>query len=184
LSRARLAAVLCGVLLLSGCGWTKSWFGSIEASAPAPVAACPDTIILRPLAQTAVFAPGAAKQPLGVAFYGVLSDVGGKCDVGPDALRARLDIVVVAERGPAAGRADTVDLQYFVAVTGPGDTILSKRSFPVRIQIPGDARRAGVSDHIEETIALGGRASSELSIVVGFQQTPEVVDFYRKFRGR
>jgi hypothetical protein len=176
-------AALCAVALLSGCSWTRSWFSSSEESASAPPAACPNTIILRPLAQTAVFAPGAAKQPLGVAFYGILSDVGAKCDIGPEAVRAKLD-VVIGERGPAAGRADTVDLQYFVAVTGPDQAILSKRSLPVRVQIPGDARRAGVSDHIEETVALAGRSTNDLSIVIGFQQGPDVVDFYRHFRGR
>ena len=131
-----------------------------------------------------MFAPGAAKQPLGVAFYGILSDVGAKCDIGPDAVRARLDVVVIGERGPAAGKADSLDLQYFVAVTGPDNAVLSKRSFPVHITLPGDARRAGVSDHIEETIALAGRSTNDLSIVLGFQQNPEIVEFYRHFRGR
>ena len=184
MSRTRLAVAMCACAGLSSCGWTSSWFSSSSGPSAAPVASCPNTIILRPLAQTAVFAPGAARQPLGVAFYGILSDVGAKCDVAGDAVRAKLEIVVIGERGPAAGRADSVDLQYFVAVTGPGDTVLSKRSYPVHIAIPGDARRSGVNDHIEETIALGGRSTADLSIIVGFQQSPEIVDFYRHFRGR
>ena len=39
-------------------------------------------------------------------------------------------------------------------------------------------------DHIEETIPLAGRPASAVSIVLGFQQGPEVVDYYRHFRGR
>jgi hypothetical protein len=54
----------------------------------------------------------------------------------------------------------------------------------VRISIPATARRAGVTDRIEETIALSGRPPGQLNIVVGFQQNPEVVEFYRNFRGR
>ena len=69
-------------------------------------------------------------------------------------------------------------------MTGPDQTILSKRTLPVHIDIPADARRAGVTDHIEETIPPGGRPASELNIMLGFQQGPEVVDFYRHFRGR
>jgi len=178
--RAPAMLVLAGLAVLSGCGW----FSSSSAPQAPPAAPCPSAAVLRPLAQTAVFAPRAARQPMGVAFYGILSDVSAKCDRGPDAIRAALDVIVIGERGPAAGKADSVDLQYFVAVTGADQAVLSKRSFAVHIAIPADARRSGVTDHIEEIIPLGGRASGDLSIVVGFQQGPEVVDFYKHFRGR
>ena len=99
-------------------------------------------------------------------------------------MRASLDVVVVGERGPAAAKVDSVELQYFVAVTGADQSILSKRSFPLRITIPPEAKRAGVTDHIEEMIPLAGRAPGDLSIVLGFQQSPEIVDYYQHFRGR
>jgi hypothetical protein len=180
--RVLVGVMLSGPAALSGCSWVSPWFSSAPASAPA--ASCPSAVILRPLAQTAIFAPGAAHQPMGVGFYGILSDVEAKCERVGEAVRAALDVVVVAERGPASGKAQELDMQYFVAVTGPDQAILSKRSFPVHIAIAGDARRSGVTDHIEETIPLGGRPPGELSIVIGFQQSPEIVDFYRHFRGR
>jgi hypothetical protein len=184
--RARRALILVGLAALSGCSWVSSPFGWFSSSGPAgpPPASCPTTTVLRPLAQTAVFAPGAARQPMGVAFYGILSDVTAKCDRAGDALNTALDVVLIGERGPAGGKADGIDLQYFVAVTGSDQAVLNKRSFAVHITIPADAKRAGVTDHIEQTIPLGGRPVSELSIVLGFQQSPEVVDFYRHFRGR
>jgi hypothetical protein len=176
---AGFAAMLFALVALSACGWFAS-----SAESGAPAASCPSASILRPLAQTAAFAPGAARQPISVAFYGILSDVEAKCERAGGAVRASLDVVIVGERGPAAGKADSLDVQYFVAVTGPDQAILSKRSFPVRIAIAADARRAGVTDHVEETIPLGGRSPGELTIVLGFQQTPEIVEFYRNFRGR
>ncbi|HEX6441174.1 MAG TPA: hypothetical protein VF007_03240 [Stellaceae bacterium] len=176
-ARALVAAI--ALALLSGCGL----FGSSSAKDEKSAATCPAAAILRPLAQTAVFAPGAKPQPMGVAFYGVLSEVNAQCERAGDAVRASLDVVVVGERG-AAAKGDAVDLQYFVAVTGADQSILSKRSFPVQITIPPGTRRAGVTDHIEETIPLGGRPASELNIVLGFQQGPEVVEFYKQFRGR
>jgi hypothetical protein len=178
-----VALALFGVAALAGCGTVTSLFSSSEPSGPPP-ASCPSAVILRPLAQTAVFAPGAAHQPVGVAFYGILSDASAKCDPAGGGLRASLDVVIIGERGPAAGKGDGVDLQYFVAVTGPDQVILSKRSFALHIAIPANARRAGVTDHIEEMIPLAGRSVSDLSIVLGFQQSPEVVDFYKHFRGR
>jgi hypothetical protein len=169
-------------MLLSGCGW----FSSDEPEKRVMVAptACPTTAILRPLSQTAIFAPGQSRQQAGVAFYGLLSEVDAKCEPAGGAVRLKLDTVVVGERGPAAGTAGAVDLWYFVAVTGPDQAILSKRLFPVHIAIPVDSKRAGVTDLIVEIIPLGGRPAGDLNIAIGFQQPPEVVEFYRRFRGR
>ncbi len=174
---AARSAVLMGVLAISGCGWLGS------SSASKPTEACPSTVILRPLANTAVFGPAPERRPDNVAFYGLLSEADAKCVYSGDSVRLVLDIVVVAERGPAA-KADSADFQYFVAVTGPDQAILSKKPFPVRIVFDTPQKRSGVTDHIEETIALGGRQAADLNILVGFQQSPEVVDFYKKFRGR
>ena len=186
----RLTLALVIVVLsssLAGCGWVSSpvgWFSSSSAPSGPPPASCPNATILRPLAQTAVFAPGGQRQPMGVAFYGILSEVNAKCEVAGGVVRAALDVVVIGERGPAVGKADAVDLQYFVAVTAADQSVLGKHSYTVRIPIPADARRAGITDHIEQTIPLGAHSPGDLSIALGFQQSPEVVDFYRHFRGR
>jgi hypothetical protein len=168
---------LVGVLALTGC----SWFSS--SPSPKSADACPSAVVLRPLSNTAVFGPAAERRPDNVAFYGILSEAEAKCEVGRGAMKLDLDTIIVAERGPAS-KGDVVDLPYFVAVTGPDQSIISKWPFAVRIAFDGTQRRAGVSDHIEETVSLEGRKPSDLNIVLGFQQSPEVVDFYRHFRGR
>ena len=144
----------------------------------------PDRGDSRPLSQTAVFAPGASRQPTAIAFYGILSDVESKCTRSGDAVRVALDTVIVGERGPAAGAASSVDLQYFIAATGTDETILSKRTLPVQIAIPAGTRRAGITDRVEEWVSLGGRSPADVKVVLGFQQSPEVVQFYKNFRGR
>ena len=140
-------------------------------------------MILRPLANNAVFGSAPERRPDNVAFYGLLSEADLKCEYSGDAMRVMLDVVVVGERGPAA-KADSVDFQYFVAVTGPDPSILGKKEFPVRIVFDTPQKRACVTDHIEETIPLGGRKGTDLTLDLGFQQSPEVVDFYKHFRGR
>jgi hypothetical protein len=179
-------AALFGLVVLSGCSWAAGWFGSSEPPARPIVEpnACPTAAILRPLAQTAIFAPGQPPQAAGLAFSGLLSEVDSSCDRAGDAVRLKLDTVVVGERGPAAGPAGAVDLWYFVAVTGPDQTILSKRLFPVHIEIPPNAKRAGVSDHVEETIPLGGRRPGDLAVVLGFQQSGEAAEYYRHYPRR
>ena len=139
--------------------------------------------MLRPLANTAVFASVPERRPEDVAFYGLLSEANLKCKYTGDAVQLDLDAVIVGERGPAA-RGDSVDLAYFVAVTAPDQTILSKKPFTVHIAFEPNQKRSGVTDHIEETIPLGGRKGADLNVVLGFQQSPEVVEFYRRFRGR
>jgi len=130
-----------------------------------------------------MFAPGPSHGPDKVAFWGILSDVDSKCEIAGDTLHVRLDVVLVGERGPAAS-GDAVDLNYFVAVTGPDQSILSKSPFAVRIAFSGNNKRAGVTDHIEEAVPLAGHSVADLNIVVGFQQSPEAIDFYKHFRGR
>jgi hypothetical protein len=180
---ARAAAVrglpvgfLAALLALSGC----SWFSS---SSSTPPAACPNAVILRSLANTAVFAPGAAPSPDNVRFYGLLSEVDRSCEAAGDAMRVTLDVIVIGQRGPGA-KSDAVDLTYFVAVTGPDQQIISKKPFAVHIAFDPDQIRSGVTDHIVETIPLAGRRASDINLVLGFQQPPEVVDFYRHYRGR
>jgi hypothetical protein len=180
LARAAAGAALLALLGLSGCGWFS---GSSSSSKSASADACPSAVVLRPLANTAVFAPGPERRPENVAFYGLLSEADLKCKYTGDAMRIDLDAVIVGERGPS-GKGDTVELPYFVAVTAPDQTILSKRPFAVRIAFEANQKRAGVTDHIEETIPLDGRKGADLNVVLGFQQSPEVVEFYKRFRGR
>jgi hypothetical protein len=184
-SGARVVLALSGLAALSGglsgCGWFSA---SSSEPAASSAAACPTVAILRALSQTAVFAPGAVRQPTGVAFYGVLSDVESTCAQSGDAVLVKLDAVIIGERGPASGAATSVDLQYFVAATGPDETILSKRTLPVQIAIPAGTRRAGITDRVEEWVSLGGRSPGEVRVVLGFQQSPEIVQFYKNFRGR
>jgi hypothetical protein len=139
---------------------------------------------LRPLSNNAVFGSAPERRPDNVAFYGLLSEADLKCDYNPGAVRISLDTIVIGERGPAA-KGDAVNFQYFVAVTRPDQSIISKKPFAVSIAFDPTQKRAGVTDHIEETIPLGGgEKGSDLNVLIGFQQSPEVVDFYKHFRGR
>jgi hypothetical protein len=139
--------------------------------------------VLRPLSNTAAFGAAPERRPENVAFYGLLSEADLKCEYSVGAVKVALDAIIVGERGPAT-KGDVVDFPYFVAVTGPDQSIISKRPFTVRIVFDGTQKRAGVTDHIEQTIPLDGRKGSDLNILLGFQQNPEVVDFYKHFRGR
>jgi hypothetical protein len=175
-SRAARIAAVFGLVAVSGC----SLFSS---SSSKPAQTCPSAVILRPLANTAVFGPAPERRPENVAFYGLLSEVDRTCEYSSDAVHITLDVIVIGQRGPA-GKGDAVDLTYFVAATGPNRQIISKNTFTVHVVFEPDQVRSGVTDHIEETIPLGGHKGTDLNVVLGFQQGPDVVDFYKHFRGR
>jgi hypothetical protein len=177
--RPALGAALLGILALSGCGSSSSSSSSSSKQAEG----CPSAVVLRPLSNTAVFGSAPERRPDNVAFYGLLSEAALKCDYSGGNVKIALDAVIVGERGPAS-KGDVVDLPYFVAVTGPDQSIISKRPFAIRIVFEDAQKRAGVTDHVEETIPLDGRKASDLNVLLGFQQNPEVVDFYKHFRGR
>jgi hypothetical protein len=183
--RFRGAAALLLALALAGvasCSWVP--FVGNKAPEAAAAAACPVAVVLRPLANTAVFTQsGGDLKPLGVTWYGIFSDTSATCNLGGDTLRASLDNIIVAERGPAA-RGNDVDFQYFVALTTGNQTILAKKSFAVHVSVPDRAKRGGVSDHVEVAFATGGRPLSDLAIQVGFQESPDAIEFYKHFRGR
>jgi hypothetical protein len=175
---AVLAAALSTLATLTGCGHLP--FSKSDESA----AACPAAVVLKPISQAATFNTAEmGARPTDVMYYGILSEVDAKCSTSGDTLQASLDVILAAERGPAT-KGDSVDFTYFIAVVGPGDQILGKKTYGIRINVPQTSKRAGVTDHIDASIPLGGQAPGALRIVAGFQQTPQVVDFYQHFRGR
>jgi hypothetical protein len=175
---ALLAAFVLAVL--ASCSWVP--FIGKKSEAPA-APACPVAVILHPLANTAVFSASGEVKPLNVAWYGIFSDISATCKVSGDTLHAALDNIIVAERGPAT-RGNDVDFNYFVALTGSDQAILGKKSFAVHVSVPATAKRGGVNDHVEVAFATGGRPLSDLNITVGFEESPQAIEFYKNFRGR
>jgi hypothetical protein len=178
--RAVAASTIAAVVLLSACSWIP-FVG--KKSEPASAPACPVAAILRPLANTVVFGPGAEQKPIYVAWNGLFSDISANCRLDGDTLHASLDDVIVAERGPG-GRGNDVDFDYFVALTATDQTILGKKVFSVHVTVPPDGKRSGVNDHVEVAFSTGGRPLSDLNLMVGFQLTPDAVKFYKNYRAR
>jgi hypothetical protein len=180
MKRTFLRAGMAVALVLALTGFNP--FGLFGKSKPAE-RTCPAAVILRPLANTALFAPGAAPRPENVAFYGLIDEVDSRCEALQGAVRMHLKVYVIAQRGPAA-RGNTATFTYFVATTAPGEKILQKQPLTVSVTLPPNKLRAGVTDTFEEVLPLAGYAASALTVDLGFQQSPEVVTFYHHFRGR
>jgi hypothetical protein len=178
---ALAAAAAVSLCLVSACSWIP--FVGSKSEAPPAAPACPVTAVLKPVANTVAFAPGADRKPIYVAWYGLFSDISSSCTLTGATLHAALDNVIVAERGPAA-RDNDVNLNYFVALTGPDQAILGKKTFSVHLTVPPAEKRAAVNDHVEVAFNTGGRPIADLTIMVGMQSPPEIVDFYKHYPSR
>jgi hypothetical protein len=176
-----VAGAVAALTLLSAC--SGGWNPFAKKAEPGAAPACPVAAILRPLANTVMFGPGAEQKPLYVAWSGILSDSTATCRLDGGTLHASLDNVIIGERGPA-GRSNDTDFNYFVALTASDQTILGKKLFSVHLTVAPDAKRAGVTDHVEVAFSTDGRPLSDLNIMVGFQLTPDAVQFYKNYRGR
>jgi hypothetical protein len=180
------AALLAALAILALASCSLMPFGGKKGDNQ-PAAACPVAVILKPLANTAIFRPGAGAdpKPVDVAFFGIYSDVSANCQPAGDALRVSLDSVIAAERGSASAQGGgDVDLGYFVSLTAGDQTVLGKKSFGVRVSIPDRAKRGGVNDHVEIVFPTGGRPISDLQITAGFVQSQQAIQFYKNYRGR
>src|SRR5262249_36218936 len=156
-----------------GCG--------LFSSAPEkPGQACPSAVILRPLANTAIFAAGPGRRPENVAFYGLLSDAESSCSGAGQSVLMKLDVIVIGQRGPAS-RGDSVASDSLAAAPPPEQPIPKKKPSGGPIGFKPTQTRAGVTDHIETATPPAGHAPADLTLDVGFQQPPDVVDFYKRF---
>ncbi len=98
-----------------------------------------------------------------------------------DPIRANLEIDFGFGRGPAAaGREHTYT--YWVAVTRRNQSVIHKEFFPIEVRFDRDEERTFVRETIDEIVIP--RASSTVSgnnfeIIVGFELTPEQLEFNR-----
>lgn len=144
---------------------------------------CPRLAILDDLNRVTKFREGPGRDLTDVAYTARLTKADGFCTAEKSGVKVEMKVSVVVERGPAA-TGNAVDLQYFVAIADANRRVLAKEVFPTRIPFDGNQRLAGSSEEIEERIPLPrGADPSDYSIVVGFQLTPDEIEYNRQRGG-
>ena len=164
---ALLAAVL---VLLSACNRTP------------PV--CPRVTVLGDGASVTKFRDGTGRDLTDVTAQADIVDVAVECDYDRTGVDVAMQVAIAATRGPA-DRARVADFDYFVAVADAQRNILAKEVFRVRVQFPQSQSRVGQVEEIAPRIPLKDRAQGgTYQIVVGFQLTPEELEWNRTRRPR
>jgi hypothetical protein len=165
------AAGALAVAALSGC--------ASKAEGPD----CPRLAIPDDVGRMTKFREGPGRDLTDVAYTARLAKADGFCTAEKSSVKVEMTVQLVVERGPASDGAP-VDLQYFVAVTDPARRVLAKEVFPARIAFEGSQRVSGSNEEIEERIPIPrGTDPGTYSIIVGFQLTPEEVEYNRRRGG-
>jgi hypothetical protein len=167
---APLLVSLAAAALLSACNRT-----------PPP---CPRATILNEGASVTKFREGTGRDLTDVVAQAQIVDTAVECGYDRTGVDVAMQIAIAATRGPA-DRARMADFDYFVAVADSQRNILAKEVFRVRIAFPDTQTRVGTIEQIEPRIPLKDRAQGvSYQIVVGFQLTPEELEWNRTQRTR
>jgi hypothetical protein len=171
----RKSLTALGLFALTGC----SMFGSGEK--PGDIAlACPKVGIVRELQEVTQFRPG-GKDMTDIASRAALTDYSGNCEYGSDGVTLNLNLFVLAERGPAM-QGNQASYRYFVAVTRPDEDMpATKTEFESTVAFTKGQTRVVTKEELAPKIPLPKDINAKnWKVLVGFQLTPEQLDFNMK----
>ena len=170
-------AAALAALLPAACG------GGTGARTPLPVA-CPRPGILADGADLTRWQPGPVRDLTTLVFDARLTGLNGTCRPGRGdrSLEVALTPSFAVERGPAGGGERVAELPWFVAVVGPGDGVLQRRTFVERLAFGrGETRAAGEGEPVRLSLPVGEeRRATDYRIFVSFELTPEDVAVNRR----
>lgn len=174
-SLPRLAFAAAATLpILAGCG------GSPDSFAPA----CPKPVILRDGGDLQRFR-GAGRDFLDTVVQGRITGISGTCKPdGGKAVAATVSVGMELTRGPAAtGRA--ADVAFFVAVSR-ADRVLDKQVYTLRAVFPENTDRVRLTgDSVDLLLPVSKDVGADAyQVTVGFQLTPEELEYNRQRRVR
>ena len=178
LSRVRWVMVAGAIMALSACA------SDLEESL-----SCPNVTLLKDT-QTLTRMAGT-----GVAFEAKILSAVGTCDydLDDDTKTGKLEAKVTATFQVTRGQtlqANAVSFDYYVAITNPYGEVLNKGVFSVPAALEKGKPGLTVEDdpiHLSiplKTASLTTHADKNLHIIVGFQLSPNELDYNRKRLGR
>jgi hypothetical protein len=169
---SRLAAVAL-VALLSGC----SLFSKKDARA------CPRMEIVSDLSRLVKFRDGPGRDLNDVVYMARFDDVKTGCSYDKAGVTVEMTVSLIGERGRAGLALPKAEVTYFVAITDRSQNIVAKQAFTSQFDF-SDKATAAIDDELVQRIPLAETApGSDHTLILGFQLTPEEIDFNAKNRG-
>ena len=143
---------------------------------------CPYVKVLYDAGRTIDFKGGQVASDA-VGFTGEFEGLSSGCLYkGADPIKVGMELLFGFGRGPAA-EGSTKTYHYWVAVTDRNEEVLAKQYFDITARFQPGQDRMMMTDRIEGiTIprADANVSGSNFEVLVGFDMTPEMVDFNRQ----
>jgi len=144
--------------------------------------ACPRIEVVSDLSRLVKFQDGPGRDLSDIVLMARIDDVKSGCKYDKTGVTIALAVSLVGERGRAGAGAAKRDVTYFVAVTDRARQIIDKPLFTSQFEF-SDKKAASINDEFELRIPLSPTASaSDHTIILGFQLTPEEIDFNERNR--
>ncbi|MGP1274983.1 MAG: Tat pathway signal sequence domain protein [Caulobacterales bacterium] len=174
-----IAAVCAAAILLAGCQSVRDRLDGPQAN-PGP---CPSALSLYDAHRLVEFR-GEEQLLRNVGFTGEILNVAGGCsytDRNASPIDMELAVRFAFGRG-AAAEGSTHTYRYFVAVTRTDRAVIAREVFPITVTFPAGANRVEIVEEIPTILiprAGADTSGSNFEVIVGFELTPEQVEFNR-----
>ncbi len=160
--------------------------GLTAACMGTPSTPCPSVSILGETSEVTLFAEGRGQDLTDVVYRASIERVASNCDYtrSGDTVTSTVAARLVATRGPAA-QVSQETLVYFVAVVDKDQKVLARELFDSTFTFQANQRQAAAIEEIEQIIPIRGDLRGlDYEVLVGFQLTPEQLEFNRQERQR
>ena len=160
--------------------------GIVAACSSAPAPPCPGVSILGDASEITLFVAGRGQDLTDVAYRASIERVAGGCDYSRagDSVTNTVAARLVATRGPAA-QGNEGSFVFFVAVVDKEENILARERFESTFTFDANQRQAAAIEEIEQIIPIRADLRGiDYEILVGFELTPEQLEFNRQERQR
>jgi len=143
---------------------------------------CPVVSFVDGLDRMTAFGQGGAADISNVAYSAQMTRLAAICKFGGRGTTVSVEFLLIADRGPA-DRERVARPGYFVAVTDPKGEILAKEVFQAEIPFADNRRRVGRKEEVEPFLPSpsGIRDFTGYRVLIGFQLTPEQVEFNKSY---
>jgi hypothetical protein len=147
-----------------------------------PPVPCPKVFLTEDTAHITAFRPGPGRDITDIDFQADLTGYTGSCVYDEKKLTVDLNVAFDVTRGPA-NATRKVAFNYFVAIPKVYPSAAGKRVFDVGFAFQPNQSRARFGDEIEVDVPLAKATDGpSYEIYLGFQLTPEQLDYNRKHR--
>jgi hypothetical protein len=156
--------------------------GCTKQAAPKP---CPRIGVLGDASHLVRFKPGSGRDLTDITYEADISVRRGACEYVKKETQLYVELSVEIQAVRAPGTGEKGEFAYFIRTTDRGGRVTGGENFVMTVPFGQDLRRAGGVEELALSFPLkAGQLGSELEIVVGFQLSPDELDYNRRLRGK